>query len=210
LTSRVAWAAHLRGAGVAIALMAGGMGLYFLIANDGRAATSTRTFLDDGVPLWPGFIWVYLSIYALSPFLALGASWDTIRGALLRGALILGVSFGCFIAFPTIVERPDLSALEPSATTSLIRWVYEVDTPARNAAPSGHVSLAILIAWAAWQTIRHSGARVAIALYATLVSVSIVLVGQHHVLDLITGALVGGVALWILGRARTGPRPEPR
>lgn len=172
------------------------MTFYFVIAHDGRDAMSTRLPLDDSVPLLPQAVWIYLSPYAVAPLLLARLEPSALWRALLRGVVVLVPLVLCFALVPTLVERPDLTALGDSPSVALLRLLYAVDDPPRNAAPSGHVSLVIVLAWGALQETRVWSARVAIGAYAGLVIVSTLLCGQHHIVDVTSGA---ALSLWALG-----------
>ena len=186
----------LHGSLAGAAFMTVAMGIYFLLAADGQASTSTRTVLDDLVPLDPRAVWPYVSVYFVAPPLLAGVPGPRLWAALRRGVLLLAVTFAIFWIVPTHVERPDPQAWPPSPSRDFLAWVYDLDTPPRNAAPSGHVSLAMRLGWAVWTT----RPRPLVVAYVVVVSLSIVVTGQHHVLDLVTGALLGAVVLGV------GPR----
>ena len=183
------------------AYMAVAMTVYFLIAHDGNdAATSTKSAFDAAIPLVPAFVWIYISPYLVSPFLVVGASREVFRCLVHRGTLVVLLQLLFFFVFPTVVDRAPLDAAGgQTLSEQMLAWVYAIDTPPRNAAPSGHVSLVLVLAWGASQSVGRYG--VLVWSFAALVSVSIVFTKQHHVIDLVTGALLGalvlvGVAWW--------------
>lgn len=188
---RRSWRSALPGAGAGAIFMVVAMGIYFAIAADGQPSTSTRTALDAFVPIDPRWVWLYVSVYFVTPPLLARVPAARLWGALRRGVVVLALSFAVFWLWPTHVERPALVTFPPSSSRDFLAFVYALDTPPRNAAPSGHVSLAMLLAWTVWTT----QPRAVVAAYTALVSVSIVVTGQHHVVDLVTGALLGGIVL---------------
>lgn len=196
---------------VVCAAMVVAMSVYFLIANDGREdVMSTKTAVDAWVPLLPWFVWIYLSPYVVAPVLVVKAGGTVFRRLVRRGVIVIALQLAIFFVLPTIVERPSL-LIDASSSLSerTLAWVYGVDTPARNAAPSGHVSMYFVLAWAASQSLGRLGLLAWV--HFALVAVSIVLTKQHHVVDLVSGlalgaAVLAGVALWERGAspAKTG------
>lgn len=177
----------------AAALIAFALAVYFVAAHHPPyPPLPTRTSLDDLVPIWPAFIYVYLSPYLAGPLVAGLLSRELYRRMLTRVATLLPLQLGAYFAVPTIVVRPH-APVGDGIGDALVRAIYLVDTPPANAAPSGHVSLALMLAWAAWNGMPR--ARFWSALYFGLVIVSILFTGQHHVVDLVTGALLGGLVL---------------
>ena len=206
--------AHMRGVLVTTVFMCAAMALYFVVAHSDRPALSTKTALDDVVPLVPSFVFIYLSIYVVGPLAALGIDRAVMRRAAPRFVFIVVVLFTCFIAVPTVVERPEL--VVDTVSTRVLQSVYDLDDTARNAAPSGHVALAIFMGWVFFEVARERSSKwrarlkPAVVVYVSLVVVSVVLTGQHHVVDLATGALLAFSAL-MAGRLRCfRARSRPR
>jgi membrane-associated phospholipid phosphatase len=77
------------------------------------------------------------------------------------------------------------------------------------AMPSLHVGLAPVVAWALWRLTAHWPTRILGLAYPLLVATSIVVTGNHYLLD-----IVGGLAVVLpaaaLARFLTGPAPAPR
>lgn len=183
---------------VTAAFVAIAMTLYFALAQDGRVASSTRLPLDALVPLLPGAAWIYVSPYFAAPLLLARLERAALWRVLLRAVVVLVPSLLCFFLVPTLVERPDLSQLASSPSVELLRFVYRLDAPPRNAAPSGHVSLALVLAWGALQATRAPLARALIVAYASLVVLSTLFSGQHHLLDVVSGALLALLSLAVI------------
>jgi membrane-associated phospholipid phosphatase len=168
--------------------------IYFFVANDGQPGISTRTSFDAGIPVWPWTAWVYISPYILGPLLVASCPRPLFVRLMARASVTLGISLVLFALVPTVVERPDIFGLDPVLSVRLLHDIYAVDTPPRNAAPSGHVCVSILLAWCAWRIRPATWWRAATTSYAVAVALSILPTGQHHVVDLVTGAtLAGGV-----------------
>jgi membrane-associated phospholipid phosphatase len=77
------------------------------------------------------------------------------------------------------------------------------------AMPSLHVGLAPVVAWALWRLTTHWPTRVLGLAYPLLVATSIVVTGNHYLLD-IAGGLAVVLPAAALARFLTGPAPVPR
>jgi membrane-associated phospholipid phosphatase len=101
------------------------------------------------------------------------------------------------MVLPTRTVRPDLAGLGDGATADAYRNMVAVDGPAANAAPSLHVSLTCLLAWALlrdfprWWLITSAG--------IGLVWLSTLLTRQHHLLDVASGVLLASLVALVPG-----------
>jgi len=77
------------------------------------------------------------------------------------------------------------------------------------AMPSLHVGLAPVVAWALWRLTSHWPTRILGLAYPLLVATSIVVTGNHYLLD-IAGGLAVVLPAAALARLLTGPAPAPR
>lgn len=144
------------------------------------------------LPLVPELVYLYFSIFlmCLLPPFALG-----IRG-LERLAAQLAVttlvSGAVFLLLPTQLGFERLTGA--AETPALLRLLYWVDIP-HNLFPSLHIAYSVLIA----QAVRPGSPgwfRPALAGWVGLMCVSVVLVHQHHVIDVFGGLLLaGGIGL---------------
>ena len=135
----------------------------------------------------PAWIVVYFSILAVFvlPLFALDE-----RGSVLltkRVAVATLLSGLCWLLFPAELGFPlphDASGFQP-----IFDAIYLVDRP-YNLVPSLHVSYSVLILGSA---MRVSGTRGSLLLGAwlALICLSVLLVHQHHVADVLGGLLVG-------------------
>jgi membrane-associated phospholipid phosphatase len=123
-----------------------------------------------------------------------------------RATIVLLVSIVVFVAVPSHTIRPlTIPSNHDRLGDNLTSWVYqrvvEIDDPPANAAPSLHVSLSCLLAWAVgYNYPRWWGAAFAGAL---LVWLSTLYTWQHHLIDVASGALLACLA------AIGPPRPPP-
>jgi membrane-associated phospholipid phosphatase len=120
-----------------------------------------------------------------------------------RGLTVLGLTLLVFIVLPTRTA-PRLKAIDlgDGLTAQLYQNMVEIDEPPANAAPSLHVSLTLLLAWALardfprWWPVSFGA--------AGLVWLSTLMTRQHHLIDVVTGiALSTTVVLAWPRRGRT-------
>jgi|SRR5579884_1641421 len=175
--------------------MISSLGLYLAVEYwRGRSdPLVTQTAWDRQIPFWPGWVWVYLFPYVLAPFLAASMSWATLRWYLTRGTIVVLLSIAIFAMVPTRTVRPNIDQLGESATAQLYRNMVSIDGPAANAAPSLHVSLTALLAWALLRDYRQPWLVGLICVSVVLVWLSTLFTWQHHLLDVGTGAALGTV-----------------
>jgi membrane-associated phospholipid phosphatase len=170
------------------------------------ASLVTHTAWDDYFPFILWWVWLYLLPYVLGPMFAAAVRRDVFAWYIRRGTLIFVVSMAVFVALPTRTslehrQEGHTVALGDGPTARLYRTMIEIDDPPANAAPSLHVSLSCLLAWA----MAYSYPRWWLAALAASVVVwlSTLYTRQHHLLDVLTGALLASVV------AVVPPRPTP-
>lgn len=183
---------RLRQALVLTSIMLSALGLYLAVLYwRGRYSTlETRLGWDDWIPFWPSWVWVYLFPYLLAPFIAASLSSDTYYWYIRRGLPVILISLAIFALMPTRTVRPPelLDSLGDGFTAQMYRNMISLDDQGGNAAPSLHVSLTCLLACALirdhprWWPITVIG--------VALVWLSTLFTWQHHVLDVLTGALL--------------------
>ncbi len=177
------------------------------LTTDPARARELATPLDAWFPFVPETIFLYASVFAASSLPAFVIRCPRLfrRVALVYTAMI-AISLACFGAFPvTSLElRADLDVLDPPGFTGWgMRLLYHLDPPF-NLFPSLHLSVAMVAALSTW-TARRSWGVVALVWVAG-VTISVLTVKQHFVLDALAGTALGAVffALWIRPY-----RPEP-
>lgn len=117
---------------------------------------------------------------------------DALQRHVVRLALVLIVSLVCFALMPLrfTFERPAATGL----TGLLFQALHAFDMP-YNRAPSLHISVLVLL-WARFLPLVLGWCRVALALWFSLIGVSVLTTYQHHVIDVVGGLLAGGGCLW--------------
>lgn len=188
------WKRGLRQAIVLGLIMVTSLGCYLAILwTRGRDATIvTRTAWDEPISLQVGWVWVYLIPYLVGPVIAALLSRETFAWYIRRGLIVVGVSLLIFLLLPTKTVRPDEELLRTKLGTDLTSELYRnmitIDGPAANAAPSLHVSLTCLLAFA---LIRDFPRGWPIWLAGAIsVWLATLFTWQHHLIDVATGVLL--------------------
>jgi hypothetical protein len=156
------------------------------------AAVTTQTPWDAEVPFRPSWVWVYLFPYALAPVLGAMLSADTFLWYIRRGLFVVMLSLVIFAVMPTKTVRHSASELGTGLTAQLYRQMITLDEPPANAAPSLHVSLTCLMAWAIVRDYPRWWPACFTA--ATVVWLATLLTWQHHLLDVTSGIALGSAA----------------
>ncbi len=162
------------------------------------------------LPLWPLMVWPYLTLYSLFllPFFHLDDAG--LRRLTRQSMVVLMVAGLCFVVLPAQRGYPPPPA--DLALQGLSGWVLAgvgaLDTPF-NLVPSLHVAFATLIVLAC--AARASRAlRAVYGLWWLLLSASALLVHQHHVLDVVSGAALAWAVhrFWPMPSEPLRPRGE--
>lgn len=180
-------------AAVLAAIMFLSLTLYLTVLKwRGQASErTTQTAWDRAIPFWPSWVWVYLIPYLIGPCLVGLLSRSTFWWYVRRGLLLVVLSLAIFVLLPTQTVRPNLAGLGEGLTATLYRQVIEIDEPPANAAPSLHVSLTCLLAFALIRDFPRWWA--ASLLGVSLVWLATLLTWQHHLIDVATGVLMASV-----------------
>ena len=176
---------------------------YFVVAAaiPAHRALTLSSSLDRLIPLAPAWAYVYGAIYSVAvvPLFIVRDARVLRRVAL--GFMAINLLAGLvFLAFPTRMERPEWVGLPAGSFT---QWsmglIYALDPPV-NCLPSLHVANAFYVGSVARSFDRRVG-RFMFAL-AFLIAFSTLLVKQHYLLDVVSGALLGcGIARLAIPRA---------
>jgi membrane-associated phospholipid phosphatase len=160
------------------------------------------------IPFVPLFLIVYRSIdvlFLLGPFVL--RSRAEIRALSLALFLATTTAGVCFLLIPAELAYPPLPVegfwADAFAFNERIVLRY-------NLVPSLHVALSTIVL-AAYGTFRGTRCRVLLAVWGGLIALSTLLIHQHHVLDVVTGLLLGWACYrlvyrrWLRAAARTAP-----
>lgn len=147
---------------------------------------------ERNVPLVPAMIYVYLSISLLFwlPLFVLDAA--CLRRLGIAAAICIVIAGLCFVLFPgtTGFAPTSFAQSTDSIESCLFDILHRLDKP-YNTAPSLHVSLSTLIILATNHSVVSRLLWIGLLLWLCIIILSVVLVHQHHLVDVVTG--------WILG-----------
>ena len=153
---------------------------------------------ENDIPFIPVFIFGYILVYlsVLLVYLVIRDTGDW-RRVVIAFLISTSLSYAIFLLFPVkMTMRPDLTGL--SGVSALVtRYYYIIDLP-YNCFPSLHVTYPTLATLVAWRS--HAVWRWIFAAMAFVVAVSVVLVKQHYVADVVAGFLNAGLCFWITVR----------
>ena len=165
--------------------------------NASAAARATARCLamswEFDVPRLTWFVvpyWTIDVLVALCPLFT--RRFDEWRTLLWRMVLAFLISCAVFLVFPCRCDYP--RTIPDDWTAPLFQLLHLTDLP-YNQAPSLHVAEAIIMAPVLLARLPNAGLRAALVLWFVLGSLGTVLVYQHHVIDIVTGAVVGFAAV---------------
>jgi PAP2 superfamily len=180
------------------AIMYASLGCYLLVLKwrGGAATITTWLPVDEWLPFWPSWVWVYLIPYLIGPILIGMMSRSTFWWYVYRALALVGITLVIFIVFPTQIDsRHRNDDVGTGLTAEIYKNMIEIDEPPANAAPSLHVSLTCLLAlalvrdlprwWPVWIG------------FVGLVWLSTLVTRQHHLIDVGTGILLACAVVWL-------------
>jgi hypothetical protein len=175
-----------------------------LLAQQQGIGRSVATALDAHIVFVP---WMVLP-YMLSGVFFLGSFWAVGSvGALrvLSQRLLLATVLACLVF---VLAPLQFSVARPVVTSALWEPFYAalelMDRP-YNQLPSLHVAYCCIF-WFAWRPLcAGRAAQVALLFTLGLVSVATLFTYQHHVLDVLAGALLGGACIRLVRPQRQEP-----
>lgn len=159
------------------------------------------------IPIWPAFIVPYWSLdlfFACSPLLL------TTHRAMRRNALRLMTAItiaGLFFWFAPLryaFDRPQPDGL----FGPLFRALYSFDQP-YNLAPSLHIALRSLL-WVVYIPATRGWLQAVLKVWFIAIGVSTLVVGQHHVIDVLTGQLLALLVLHLIPEHTLDAIPSAR
>jgi membrane-associated phospholipid phosphatase len=181
------------------AIMFSSLGGYLVVLKWRGAAASVTTWtpLDDCIPFWPSWVWVYLLPYVFGPVLVGLLSRATFWWFIRCGLAVVALTLAIFVVYPTQTDDLHRQAFAGSGLTAeMYRQMIEIDDPPANAAPSLHVSLTFLLVLALLRDLPRW--RPVWLLCVALVWLSTLVTRQHHVIDVATGVLLAwGVTVMV-------------
>jgi membrane-associated phospholipid phosphatase len=177
---------------LSVIMIVGTYQFYFLTQRrPWRSAQSFNSRLDERMPYWPMWSWVYSFLYYPAilylNLIATDARHFTLMAFSYIVLLLMQMSF--FYAYP--VSTPNhWREMNQGRTLSerFLQFVHKFDAPS-NCFPSMHVSVAMLTALHA---LPHLGDWA--YAFPALIALSCIFTKQHYLIDLPTGAALGWVA----------------
>jgi membrane-associated phospholipid phosphatase len=156
----------------------------------GLRTTRVRIHLDAelGMPFVPAMILVYRSIdvmFLAAPFIL--RSRAEIRGLTLTLALVTAIAGVGFLLLPAEVAYPPQ---DPGIWAPLYAWNRHI-VLTYNMVPSLHVALSVATLSAYGRRRGNVGKGLLLG-WGTAITLSTLLTHQHHLLDVVTGLLLGG------------------
>ncbi len=164
--------------------------------------TSTRTDVgvvrfawEEHIPLVPAFIFPYMSIdllFFFGPFVCTSRRELSTHGR--RIIAVTMIATVCFLLFPLTlgIDRPEM----PGIAGPLYELLKAFDYP-YNMCPSIHVAYTLLLRLL-YTSHARGWLRWALHVWFALVTMPILLVYQHHVIDLIGGAALAVVVVYAI------------
>ncbi len=180
------------------------LGGYYVLSE--IAAKRTRVFhlslpFEDQLPFYPALVFAYMLIFAIIAFVFLVVDDFLFFRKIARAFLIcVTIHFIFFALFP--VEYTLRPKVDPGQgwAYGLVAFYYWVDSP-YNCCPSLHVSNAFLVSFILERYRPGWGWFFFPA--SVLIAISVVLVKQHYVVDVVLGFFVA----WMVFRRVFGPTP---
>jgi membrane-associated phospholipid phosphatase len=181
---------------MAVILIVGGYQFYFFVQRRHRGnPIEFVCALDDKIPFWPQWVWIYSGLYY--PIIILlvftNRSFAQFNYTVFSFITLLIMQLAIFFIFPVkIPERWRDYNREDSLSTRFLGLVHTYDG-LPNSIPSMHVSVSMLTALHLYQNlIPDAGHYAQLAfLFPILIAISSIFTKQHYVVDLLPGALFG-------------------
>ncbi|MBI2654412.1 phosphatase PAP2 family protein [Candidatus Woesearchaeota archaeon] len=153
-----------------------------------------KTRLDDYIPFWPQFIWIYsFSYYLLIGYVAVSInSIEEGVNLIFGGLLLLLLQSICFLLFPCTVPSSWRKYKANSLSTKFLKFVQKLDN-GRNCFPSMHCSVATYAGLILLPVMSYYS-----LIFIFLIAISCLFVKQHQVADILPGILLGWLVYTII------------
>ena len=174
---------------LSVILIVGAYQFYFWCQRNPLAQPrELKLSIDERIPYWPGWVWIYSFIY-YPLILVLNLAVESPRQfthVATSFMLLLALQMAFFVLFPvTTPERWRAFNTRRSASERFLAFVQRFDARS-NSFPSMHTSVAML-------TALHLQPHLGVAAFAfpALIALSCLFTKQHYVVDLPAGAALG-------------------
>ncbi|UUE36242.1 phosphatase PAP2 family protein [Pectobacterium aroidearum] len=164
----------------------------------GQGTVLPTSFIDEWIPFSPSAIWLYLSFFIIVPLSYLSCPIARLAGLRRATQLTALIAGAVYLIFPTTMVYPQ--AVGDDFSTRLLQLLQRIDSP-QNCLPSLHIALTVLAVWA----MSDSQQKVKTGLYllwGMAIAFSILQLRRHLFIDLVTGAMLAGIAGWVFLRSR--------
>lgn len=153
-----------------------------------------KTKLDDKIPFWPQWVWVYSFIYYFMIGLVIVSLNSLEEGIYLifGGLFLLVIQCIWYIIYPCTVPPKWRKYKVNSISTRFLKFVQGCDK-GRNCMPSMHCSLATYIAFLTYPILSYFS-----FIFAGLIAISCLFVKQHQILDIPPAILLGWIVYVIV------------
>jgi len=182
---------------VVTGVVAGGYQLYFWVQRNslGVPPRCLKIFVDDWIPFWPQWVWLYSLLYYVMIGFTVMALHDLAQGMhLIFGGLIL-LSIGAlfYYLYPTTIPRSFREFEVNSLSTRYLAFIQGMDNDL-NAFPSMHCAIATYTGLIV-TGIPTIGPSVGYG-FITLIAISCLLIKQHVFVDTVVGIALGAVVYY--------------
>ena len=197
----------IRQAIVLAIIMMSSLGGYLAVlywrGHDGKDRV-THTAWDEVFPFQPAWVWVYLIPYVIGPIVIGALRPSTFRWYVQRGLVAVFLSLTIFAIWPTQTKPREYAVVGNDPTSLLYQKMVAIDDPPANAAPSLHVSLTCLLAFALLRDFPRWWPVITVCVL--LVWAATLFTRQHHLIDVATGVLLACLVVLVWA----GRRPASR
>ena len=173
-------------------LMIGQMIMYWLLKNFQSNPTYINFYLDDKIPFWGWFVYIYNMFY---PFciVAFYFLYKKDEKAYYKGIIsgVIGyiICDIIFLFLPTIMYRPPIPDYGP-ITNFVLKVTYYYDEPPLNCFPSIHCLFCFQVVFSYLYSTYKKSEKVTAITIATLIILSTLFVKQHFIYDVIAAFLI--------------------
>ena len=183
---------YLEFAALVTAVVTGGYQLYFWVQrhNHNYPTRCFKIALDDQIPFWPRWIWIYSFLYYVMiglTVLSIGTLEEGVH-LIFGGLMLLLIGTAIFYFYPTEVPSSFRNYKVTSFSTRYIRFVQSFDNN-RNAFPSMHCAIGVYVGLAVVGLPTY-GPALGYG-FIILLTLSCLVVKQHVIVDTITGLALG-------------------
>ncbi|MCU1791039.1 inositol phosphorylceramide synthase [Pectobacterium polaris] len=178
----------------------GTVGLVYQLSAQfqGLGTVLPTSFVDELIPFSASAIWLYLSFFIIVPLSYLSCPITRLAGLRRATQLTALIAGAVYLIFPTTMVYPQV--VGDDLSTRVLQLLLRIDSP-QNCLPSLHIALTVLAVWA----MSDSRQKVKTGLYllwGAAIALSILQLRRHLFIDLVTGAMLAGIAGWVFLRSR--------